>query len=56
MPLNGDLQQNGLCPDDLLCSASELLSHFKSLDPGKAGGPDGLSGRMLKGTANSIAP
>ena len=56
-PLNREvLSQESLCPDNLLCTPSEVLSYITSLDPGKASGPDGLSGRMLKGIANTIAP
>jgi hypothetical protein len=31
---------------------SEVLLYITSLDPGEASGPDGLSGRMLRGIAN----
>jgi len=41
------------CPDELLCTESEIL---KFLNIFKASGPDNISGRMLKSTAISIAP
>ena len=44
------------CPDELLCTADEVLFLIMSLDPSKANGPDGISAQMLKGTAHSIAP
>ena len=44
------------CPDELLCTADEVLFLIMSLDPSKANGPDGTSAQMLKGTAHSIAP
>ena len=48
--------QNNSCPEDLLSIPSEVLSYITALDPSKASGPDGLSGRMLKGIGSSIAP
>ena len=57
VPPNGDLNlHNDECPDDLLCLEGEVLTYIRLLDAAKASGPDGLSSRMLKGTANSIAP
>ena len=57
VPPNGDLNlHNDECPDDLLCLEGEVLSYIRLLDAAKASGPDGLSSRMLKGTANCIAP
>ena len=41
------------CPLDLLCSEEDLLS---TLDTTKSNGPDGISAKMLKGAASSIAP
>ena len=40
------------CPDELLCTAEEVIFLIMSLDPSKA---DGISAQMLKGTAHSIA-
>ena len=41
---------------DLLCSEEEVEFLLSSVDPNKATGPDGISTRMLKSTAASIAP
>ncbi len=54
-PNRGSHAHNDACPDDSLCSASEVLSYIRLLDAAKASGPDGAS-RMLKGTASRIAP
>ena len=43
-----------LC-DEILCTEEEVFNLFKNIDPSKASGPDGISGRMLKQTAQSIA-
>ena len=37
-------------------TVNETLDILKSLDTSKASGPDGISSRMLKETAISIAP
>ena len=42
------------CPEKFLCSSDELFTLIQSLDNNKANGPDGISVRMLKGTATSI--
>ena len=42
--------------DELLCSTSEVVQLIQELDVSKAIGPDGVSARMLKATASSIAP
>ena len=42
------------CPDELLCTAEEVIFLIMSLDPSKANGPDGISAQMLKGTAHRI--
>ena len=42
--------------DDLLCTDEEVYSMLSSLDISKASGPDGVSARMLKMTAEFIAP
>ena len=41
---------------DLLCSTDEIIHLIQGLDVTKANGPDGISARMLKATASSIAP
>ena len=42
--------------DTLLCTEEEVYKMITSLDTSKANGPDGISAKMLKGTASSIAP
>ena len=42
--------------DDLLCSEEEVHEMIMSSDTSKANGPDGISAKMLKGTALSITP
>ena len=44
------------CPPDFLCTEDEVCELLKSLDVSKANGPDGISARMLRSTANAIAP
>ena len=44
------------CPEDLLCTTEEVLSYIQALDANKTSGPDGISTRMLKNAALSIAP
>jgi len=44
------------CPLDLLCTEEEVLTMLEALDVSKSNGPDGISARMLKATAHSIAP
>ena len=41
---------------DILCTEDEVCELLKSLDVSKANGPDGISARMLRCTANAIAP
>ena len=41
---------------DLLCTESEIFDLLASLDISKATGPDGISARMLKYTAETITP
>ncbi len=43
------------CPDDILCSEQEVCDFLVGLDVTKASGQDGISARMLKYTAPSIA-
>ena len=47
---------SGIYPDELLCTESEVYDLLASLDVSKASGHDGISARMLKHTACSIAP
>ena len=44
------------CPDEILCCESEVCDLLASLDVSKSSGHDGISARMLKSTAHSIAP
>ena len=44
------------CSEEILCSESEICDLLEALDTSKASGKDGISGRMLKSTACSIAP
>ena len=43
------------CPGELLCIESEVCDLLASLDVSKSSGDDGISARMLKSTACSIA-
>ena len=43
-------------PEDIPCTEQEIFNLLNALDTNKASGPDGISGRMLKGTAVSITP
>ena len=42
--------------EDILCTVEEVEQYLLTLDVSKANGPDGISARMLKETATSIAP
>ena len=44
------------CPDEFLCSVDNVASMLLNLEIDKSNGPDGISARMLKHTASSIAP
>ena len=44
------------CPEDFLCTVEEVEWLLNRLDTTKANGPDGISARMLKTVASSIAP
>ncbi len=44
------------CSPDILCTVDEVCKMLKFLDTSKANGPDGISARMLKSTADAIAP
>ncbi len=44
------------CPDEILCAESGVGDLLASLDVSKSNGHDGISARMLKSTAYSIAP
>ena len=51
------LEPSNLEPiDNLLFTEDEVYEMIISLDTSKAKGSDGISGRMLKGTAHSITP
>ena len=43
------------CPEELYCSEQEVYELLTNLDHKKASGPGGISARMLKGTATSVA-
>ena len=49
-------EEDSLCPDDFLCDEDEVLELLLSIDTTKTNGPDGISGLMLKATANAIFP
>ena len=51
-----DLLHSNAPSDDLLCTPSQIEALITALDPQKASGPDGISVKMLKATATSIAP
>ena len=44
------------CPANILCSEEEVYEYLSKLDVSKASGPDGMSAKMLKETAQSITP
>jgi len=46
----------GNSPEDFLCTEEEVYGMLLSLDTSNANGPDGISAKMLKGTALSITP
>ena len=43
-------------PPEFLCTEENICELLESLDVSKSNGPDGISTRMLKYTAASIAP
>ena len=43
------------CPPEFLCEPDRILELLLAVDNNKASGPDGISPRMLKGTAHAIA-
>ena len=47
---------SSLPPEDILRTKQEIFNLLNALETNKASGPDGISGKMLKGTAISIAP
>ena len=47
---------SGECPENILCTEEEIIHLLQNIDVSKSSGPDRISGRMLKGTAHSIAP
>ena len=48
--------QNPECSPDMLCTQEAVYKLLNSLNINKASGPDGISARMLKATADAIAP
>ena len=42
--------------EDIVCTDGDVFCLLCAIDTTKASGPDGISGRMLKGTAESITP
>ena len=44
------------CPEEMLCTESEVTVLLMTLDIAKANGPDGISARMLRETAEHISP
>ena len=44
------------CPNELLCTVEQVEHLLGSLDVTKSPGPDGISAKMLKYVAQSIAP
>ena len=56
-PISQQLISKGVsCPEQILCSELEVYDLLIGLDISKATGHDGISCRMLKNTAASIAP
>ena len=55
-PVFNQVLAPGIHPDEILCSEPEVFDLLVALDVSKASGPDGISARMLKYTAASIAP
>jgi len=53
---NFQAETTSLLHDHLLCTEEEAVNLVSGLDTGKASGPDGISGRMLMGTIQSISP
>ena len=53
LPCQSYIEFGSTCPEDLLCTT---LSYIQALDANKTSGPDGISTRMLKNAALSIAP
>ena len=51
-----DYNHVNTCSEDLICTVGEVTEMLKLLDVSKSSGPDGISARMLKATANVIAP
>ena len=63
-PLSAPLDESGSgrpshldeFPDELFCDVDRVHELLLGLDTSKSNGPDGISARMLKQTAASIAP
>ena len=47
---------NDIIIDDITLSEEEIVAVIKNLDTNKAQGPDNIPARLLKETANEIAP
>ena len=43
-------------PTRILCTEEQIMGYIHGLDTTKTSGPDGISGRMLKGVAWTIVP
>ena len=56
LPIEPESPPSGNYPEELLCTESGIYDILVSLDVSKASGQDGISARMLKHTACSIAP
>ena len=54
--LDSQLLSSTDCPSELLCTEEGVYEELTSLDVTKSVGSDGISGKMLKMTAISIAP
>ena len=55
-PISTTAIVNHQCSPEILCTVEEVYFFLKDLDISKASGPDGISARMLKLTAEVIAP
>ena len=53
---SNSLNPDCACPEGILCTEEQVFDLLHTLDVSKANGPDGISARMLKSTARSIAP
>ena len=51
-----NFEVNGECPVDFMCTEEEVYNMLILLDTTKANGPDRISAKMLKETANQHHP